>query len=158
MWERYRPGSVFRDQLNIAVDHHFDEPFEGNFWMPAYCPARLGAVAAQMLHICGPQQLRVYFDMVSIVQSSMGKCDFQQTPYAMRLAGGDYIIVGLFLLQHEPHRTNIISGETPVPFGIKVSHLELVLKSQLDPGHIVCHAATHELNTAARGFVIEQNA
>src|SRR5579864_7639989 len=90
--ERYRPGEVFRHQLKIAVDHHFDELFEGNFRMPAQCSAGLGAVASEVLHICRPQQLWVYFDMLSIVQSYMGKCDFQQTPYTVRLTGSDYII------------------------------------------------------------------
>jgi len=74
------------------------------------------------------------------------------------LFGGDNIVIGLLLLQHQPHGFNIVPSEAPIPGGLQVPQKELVLEPHLDPAHGPSDLARHEILTAARGLVIEKNA
>ncbi len=64
----------------------------------------LGNLPPEVVDLGGPQQLSVDLNMVAIVESYMGKCDFEQTPNAMSYAGRNHIVFWSVLLQHEPHR------------------------------------------------------
>ena len=49
----------------------------------------------------------------------------------MGFAGGDDVIVGLVLLQHQPHRLDVVAGEAPVALGVEVAEEQLVLQAAL---------------------------
>ena len=40
----------------------------------------------------------------------------------MGLAGGDDVVVGLVLLEHQPHGPDVVAGESPVALGVEVAH------------------------------------
>jgi hypothetical protein len=42
--------------------------------------------------------------------------------------GGDDEIVGVVLLEHQPHRLDVVAGEAPVALGIEVAEEQLVLE------------------------------
>jgi hypothetical protein len=73
------------------------------------------------------------------------------------LARGDDVVVGLVLLQHQPHRANIVARETPVALRVQIAERQRIRKSQLDPRDAVGHFPRDEFQTAARRLVIEQN-
>ena len=51
---------------------------------------------------------------------------------AVRLAGGDDVVVGLLLLEHQPHRLDVVAGEAPVALGVEVAEEQLLLQPVLD--------------------------
>ncbi len=75
----------------------------------------------------------------------------------VRGSGGDDEVVGLVLLQHHPHRLDVVAGVAPVALGVEGAHHELVLQSELDAGRRVGHLAGHELDAAPRTLVVEQD-
>ena len=50
----------------------------------------------------------------------------------MRLARRDDEIVGLVLLQHEPHRPDVVPGEAPVPLGVEIAEPHLAPEADRD--------------------------
>ena len=76
----------------------------------------------------------------------------------MRLSGGDHVVVGLVLLQHPPHRLDVVAGEAPVAAGLEVAQREALLQAERDPGDGPGHLAGDELVAAARALVVEQDA
>ena len=77
---------------------------------------------------------------------------------AVGLAGGDDVVVGLVLLQHQPHRLDVVAGVAPVALGVEVAEHDLVLQPELDAGDRVGDLAGHELEPAARALVVEEDA
>ena len=67
------------------------------------------------------------------------------------LAGGDDVVVGLVLLQHQPHRLHVVAGVAPVALGVEVAQHEVVLQAELDAGHGVGDLAGHELDATPLG-------
>ena len=49
----------------------------------------------------------------------------------MSFIGGNDVVVGRILLQHQPHRLDVLLRIAPVPLGIKVSQDELILQAKL---------------------------
>jgi len=60
------------------------------------------------------------------VQLRRFECKLEKFLDAMTLAGSnDKSSAGL--LQHQPHRFDVVAGETPIAFGAKIAESELVL-------------------------------
>ena len=96
--------------------------------------------------------------MIAIVKSYVLKSHPAHVPHGGRASGGNDVIAGLRLLQHQPHCLDIIACETPVAFRIDIAEPQLILPAELDPRHGVGHLARDELDAAQRRFVIEQDA
>ena len=75
----------------------------------------------------------------------------------MRFAGGDDVVVGLLLLEHEPHRADVVAGEAPIALGVEVAHDEFLLQAFLDARGSQGDLAGHERLAAPRAFVVEQD-
>ena len=71
--------------------------------------------------------------------------------------GRDHEVVGLILLEHEPHRADVIAGEAPIPFGFEIPHRQLARYAERDSSRAVRHLASYELESPARGLVVEQH-
>src|SRR5262249_21659524 len=52
---------------------------------------------------------------------------------------------------------HVVSGKAPVAARVEIAESEMIGQSEFDPRDAVAHFARHELETAARRFVIEQN-
>ncbi len=93
-------------------------------------------------------------------QSSMptsAKARSTTSPTVCALAGGHDVVVGLVLLQHQPHRPHVIPGVPPVPFGVERAHHQLVLQPEADPRRRIGHLASHELDPPTWPLVVEQD-
>ncbi len=75
----------------------------------------------------------------------------------MGLAGGDDVIVGTLLLEHEPHRLDIIPGKAPVALGLEIPEVELLLETEFDPGRRPGDLPGDKGLSAAGGFVVEED-
>ena len=60
--------------------------------------------------------------------ADMGKGLFDEFAYRMALAGGEHIIVGLVLLQDQPHPLHKVARMSPVAPGIEIAEEELLLQ------------------------------
>ena len=67
----------------------------------------------------------------------MAERDLAELAHRVGLAGRDDVVVGLVLLQHQPHGLDVVAGEAPVALGVEVAEPQLVGQAELDPGHAV---------------------
>ena len=99
--------------------------------------AGLGGVAGEDVDLGRAHEAGVALDQTRS-QSSMPaaeKASVEQLPDGVGLAGGDDVVVGLVLLEHEPHGLAEVAGEAPVPGRVEVAQGELLLQAELDAGH-----------------------
>src|ERR1700734_1917281 len=76
----------------------------------------------------------------------------------MGLAGSDDVIVRPILLQHQPHRFDVIAGKAPVALRVEITQREPILQPELDPRGTAGDFPRDKILTAARRFVIEEDA
>ena len=74
------------------------------------------------------------------------------------VSGRDHVVVGLVLLQHQPHRAHVVAGEAPVALRVEVAQAQLAREPELDARHAVGDLARHELEAAPRRLVVEEDA
>ncbi|MCY1246992.1 hypothetical protein D9M72_602740 [compost metagenome] len=65
-------------------------------------------------------------------------------------AGGYHEVIGLVLLQHQPHGFDVVPGKAPVALGVDVAQAQFLLLALLDAGGGVGDFARHELDAAQR--------
>jgi len=75
----------------------------------------------------------------------------------VRLAAGDHVVVGLVLLEHQPHRLDVVLGVAPVAGRVEVAQLELGRQTVADRGGVPGDLAGDELEAAARRLVVEED-
>src|ERR1700754_634610 len=76
----------------------------------------------------------------------------------MRLAGCNHVIVSTFLLQHQPHRLDVLFSVAPVALSLEVSEKGFVLETSFDRSYCARDLARHEGFAAPWAFVIEEDA
>ncbi len=75
----------------------------------------------------------------------------------MAFAGGDDVVAGLFLLQHQPHRPHVVAGVAPVAPRIEVAEDELLLEAERDRRSPVRDLARKELQRSAWRLVVVED-
>ena len=144
--------------LEVAGDHHLDQRGEVDLGTPAEALAGLGGVADQQVDLGRPEELGVLAHVaLPVVDADLGERPLDELTHRVRLAGGDDVVVGLVLLQHQPHRPHVVAGVPPVTLRVQRPHHQLVLQPELDPRRRVGHLAGHELDAPARPLVVEQD-
>ena len=88
--------------------------------------ARLGRIADEQIHFGGADEARVELDVLLPVEPDVPEGDFHEFAHGMRLAGGDDVIVGAVLLQHQPHGLDVVAGEAPVAARVQVAERQAV--------------------------------
>jgi hypothetical protein len=86
------------------------------------------------------------------------KGDFYKFPHRMRLASCEDIIVGLRLLQDEPHALNEVARVTPVTFSVQVTEVKPLLQTILDGRDGAGNLSRHERLAAERTLVVKKDA
>ena len=76
----------------------------------------------------------------------------------MRFAAGHHVVVRLGLLQHQVHRPDVVLGVSPIAPCFEIPEPKFRRHPQLDLGDRATNLARHKLITAARSFMIEENA
>src|SRR4030095_5197514 len=94
------------------------------------------------------QQGRVQLHVLLPLEAGVSERDLDQLPNRVALSGGDDVGVRLFLLEHEPHRADVIAGEAPVAVSVEVAERQPAGEAQLDAGDGVTDLSRHELDAA----------
>src|SRR5213593_1275638 len=96
--------------------------------------------------------------MVAIIETEMREGQFSELSYGMLFAGGDDVVFGLILLQHEPHGLHVLTRMAPVPPRIQISQPDFFRQSELDPRGLGGDLSRDELEPPTRRLVIVQDA
>src|SRR5205814_5010131 len=75
----------------------------------------------------------------------------------MTLAGSDDIIRGLFLLQHQPHRDDVILGPAPISPALQAAELQFLVEPARDPRYSASDFARNKIFSAPGRFVIVED-
>ena len=142
----------------VGVNHHLDQRFERHRRLPAQFGAGAGRIGDQQVDFGRPIELRVDDHVLAPVEADVRERHFHQLLHRVGLAGADDVVLRRVLLQHAPHRVDVVAGESPVALGIEVAHAQLGRQTELDACHGVRDLASHELDAASRRLVIEQDA
>jgi len=76
----------------------------------------------------GPLELGVDHHVLLPVQSGVVEGELHQVLDGMACARRHHVVVGLFLLEHEPHGLHVVAREPPVAPGVEVAEAQLLLK------------------------------
>ena len=76
----------------------------------------------------------INLDVFLPIESELAEDLLEKLANAMRLAGGQDVIVGCLVLQHRPHAFDVVAGESPVALRVEVAEIELLLEAFLDAG------------------------
>ena len=83
--------------------------------------------------------------------------ELDAAPHGVRLAGRDHVVVRRVLLEHQPHRLDVVLRVAPVALGVEVAEPQLVRQAELDRRGVPGDLAGHELQPATRDFVVEED-
>src|SRR5271169_2760856 len=148
-------GPFAPSKVDVMPNHHLDQLCEGNPRLPAENAARLDRIAAQRIDLGRPEIAAIDLDVKPPVEASRGEGELDEIAHAVRLPGGDDVVVGLLLLQHQPHGLDIVAGEAPIALRFEVSQIELVLKTLSNSAHRPGHLARNKSLAATRAFMVE---
>jgi len=156
--EGFAVEAVEAEGVHVGLHHELDETFEGDAGLPAKLGLGFGGVADQEFDFGGAEVAGVKFDVVLPVEADVGEGDFEKFADGVGFAGGDDVVVGLVLLEHQPHSFDVVFGVAPVAFGVEVAHVDLVLLAGEDAGEGAGDFAGDEGFAPAGGFVVEEDA
>ena len=123
----------------VVLSHDFHQLFKAGFaWIPAQLCFGLGGVAQQMLHLGGAEKSRInlhqhlaggfvdafFVDAIALsleFDAGMVECQGAELAHGVILAGSHHKVIGLVLLQNEPHALHIVACIAPVATGIEVA-------------------------------------
>src|SRR5437764_7059878 len=148
-------GALPPGQVDIVLDHRLYKVRECDPRLPAEDLTRLRCIAAQYIDFGRPEIAPVDLDMAPPVKAGRRKSELDEIPHTVRLPSGDDVVIGVLLLQHQPHRLDIISGKAPVTLRSEISQVELVLQAPADPADRPGHFPRHEGFAATRALMIE---
>src|SRR5271167_3172346 len=148
-------GPLAPCEVDVVLHHHLHQLSEGYPWRPAENVAGLGRIAAQFIDLCRPEIAAIDLDVALPVEASRREGELHEIANAVRLTCGDDVVVRLLLLQHQPHRLDIVAGKAPIALRFEVSQVKLVLKALADPADRPSHLTRNEGLAAARTLMIE---
>src|SRR5262249_26510868 len=117
---------------HIGVNHESDKLLEADLRLPANKPACFRWICQQKVYLRRAEELWIYGHMTAPVESDMIEGDLHKLLHTVSLSCSNDVIVRFFLLQHQPHGSNIIAGKAPISFCPKVAEAHFCSQSQLD--------------------------
>src|SRR5262249_4595897 len=154
-----KPGLAHRHlaprEVDVVLNHHLNQLFEINPRFPAEYLARLCRISTQRVDLSWPEIAPIDLDVAPPVEPGCRERDLDEFAHAVRLSGGNDIVVGFRLPQHEPHRLDIIAGKAPIAPGIEVSQVKFVLKTLGNATDCSGHLPCDEGLAATRTFMVE---
>ncbi|KQO67479.1 hypothetical protein ASF18_12680 [Methylobacterium sp. Leaf89] len=118
--------------------------------MPAECRLRLGRISEQHFDFRRTEKLFVDYQMIRAREADVPECNLTHFTDCHSATGRDYIIIRRVLLQHHPHRTDVIFCMPPVTLRIDIAETKFLGKPELDPSHAISDLPRDELHTAQR--------
>jgi hypothetical protein len=116
------------------------------------------SLARALLDLRRPIEFRVDLQVIVHLQPGVAEGDLAHLAYGHGAAGGDDVVVGLVLLQHQPHGADVVAGVAPVALDVDVAEPQLADQPAFDPSHRIGDLAGDELDAAQRALVVEQDA
>src|SRR5688572_6552977 len=110
--------SVLPDVGEVGIDHHLHQLRELHLGLPTEELARLRHVAAEVVDLRRTEVARIDLDVAVPVEIEVAERVVEEVAHGVRLTGRDHEVVGALLLEHEPHRLDVITGEAPVALGV----------------------------------------
>src|SRR5680860_1150830 len=132
------------EQFDIGVHHQLDELGEARSRLPPQDALGLGRISSEEVDLGRPVVARIDLDVTLPVEPHMCESKLRKLSDRVRLAGCDHEVVGLVVLQHHPHCLDVLGRIAPVPAGIEISEVELVLQAGLDASNGPGDLASHE--------------
>ena len=126
--------------------------------LPAEHAACLRRIAANALDIGRAKQDRIADDVLGPIEPQVRKDRLAELADRMRLAGGDHVVVGAVLLQHEPHGFHVVAGKAPIAADVDVAQAQPLVPPELDAGRGRGDLARDEVLGPAGRLVVEQDA
>src|SRR5438105_962160 len=84
------------------------------------------------------------------LQTDVAERHLAQLAHRSRVSRSDHEVVRHVLLEHQPHRLDIVAGETPVASRFEGPEPDFLLLTEFDARHRVGDLARHELGAAPR--------
>ena len=122
------------------------------------CRRGLLGVAYEEVDLGGALVALVVLHVLLPVETEQPEGLLAELPDAVRLVGGDDVVVGIVLLEHEPHHVDVLLGVAPVAAGVEVAEVEGLLQAELDPRGRPGDLARDEGLAAAGRLVVEEDA
>ncbi len=141
------PVGRMLEPFEVSVDHHRDELREGRAGLPTEASPGEGGVGDQVVDLGRAEEGRVEADVPLGIEARVAERRFDEVAHRVRLAGGDHVVVRLGLLEHQPHRLDVVLGVAPVTLCVEVAEGQLALKAELDGGRGMGDLARDELQT-----------
>jgi hypothetical protein len=142
----------------VAGEHDPDELGKGRPGLPAEPLAGLRGVAAQLVDLGRAEIAGVDLDVVLPVEPDEPEGLLDELPDRVHLARGHDVVVRLGLLEHQPHRLDVLGREAPVAAGVEVAEVELGLGAGEDRRDPAGDLPRHERGAATWRLVVEQDA
>src|ERR1700726_130002 len=139
------------------MNHLLDERAKGDLRVPAELVACFARITAEVIDFGWTKEARIDLDIRSPVEIEGAESDIEAVTHRVRLSCGDHEVVGLLLLEHQPHCFNIGAGKPPVTTCVEVAQEQFCVEPVFDTSSSTRDFACHKRNAAARTFVIEQN-
>mmetsp|Transcript_28837 Transcript_28837/g.72564 ORF Transcript_28837/g.72564 Transcript_28837/m.72564 type:complete len:221 (+) Transcript_28837:37-699(+) len=174
-----RPGSVdvvaILQQLHVGRHHLFHQGLHVHLGRPPKLLLGLLGVADEDVDLGGAIVLgvdaydnlsgcHVNADLIRAAALPLDlhvdavKCPLNEVAHLRGDVGGDDKVVGLLLLQHQPHRLHVLLGVPPVALCVDVAHVQAVLHALLDAHNGARDLACDKCGASAWAFVVEKDA
>ncbi len=114
-------------------------------------------IADEQIDLGRPVETRIDHHMRFVIQADRREGQPHEIAHVMRAPGRDHEVVGSIVLQHQPHRANVIAGKTPITLRIEVAQPQLVRHTEFNSRNAVANFARDELFAPPRRFVVEQD-
>src|SRR5262245_13468319 len=100
--------------LLFRMDHSRNDLCKADPWSPAELPCRLRGVAPRIANVSGASERIIAFDVVLPSQSNFGKRGGHEFIQPVGCTRSNNKILGPIVLQHHPHRFDVVRGPAPV--------------------------------------------
>ena len=144
--------------LEVCVDEKLHEAVEVERRRPPETLACLRRVPDEVMELRRPAYQRLIDANVLLpVETGTSEGALDELADAVGRPGRDDVVVWLGLLEHEPHRLDVIGGVTPVAAGLEVAQRHLALEAEADRSRSVGHLPRHEVEWTPRGLVVVED-
>jgi len=106
--------------------------FEPYLGLPSEYLTGLTCTSLKKVDFCRAEIAGIYFDATLPVDPGEAGREIQKLAHRVTFTRCDDVVTGRVLLQHQPHRPDVVGRMTPIAPGIKISKIELFLQTELD--------------------------
>ena len=145
-------------QGEIGFDQFAKEVFEPVLRPPSKDAGDLPRVANQLPRVGRALKRRIGDEIFLPRQANDRECRLHEIKHAVTFPRRHEVIVRCRVIEHHPHRADIIGSVAPVPPGIDAAELELIGEAELDLRDATADFARDEILAPVRRLVVVEDA